>query len=574
MLHLIRNAPISVSVGWHHVGWDKWHGTLVAIRALPAASRRRLADVAGQREPSPVGVLALAADGRRAKALQALGNAAQDAGAGRLAQLVSVGAAMDAPQEATALLNRLPRDFPGRHRLEALVAACSGDLTHAAGEARLAGWRANRLQHRLAGELAGLRVRPGSASRPSQPALPNHTEGVLHLVTNALPDVTAGYTVRTQGLVAAQRQIGIDAHVVTRLGFPVTAGHVAARSVEHVEGVPYHRLLPPRWLPAGDHRRLRLDIEQTARLVRQLRPAVLHAHSKYRNAQVALALRDRYGLPVVYEVRGFLEETWRSRGRDPGADAYRLVRECEAHCMSAADVIITLSNSMQAEILRRGIPADRVVIVPNAVGNAFLAEPPDATALRRQLGIDPDDVVVGSVTTVNDYEGLDVLIEAVAKLQGATGRARLLVVGAGPAFSALRRQAADRRLRDAVFTGAIPFADVRRFYATIDVFAVPRADVPVTRLVAPLKPLEAMATGKPVVASDLPPLREIVDDGATGVLVPPGDAGQLATELEALIADPHGRVRMGREARRWVQKHRTWSATALRCQEIYRQLMQ
>jgi glycosyltransferase involved in cell wall biosynthesis len=383
--------------------------------------------------------------------------------------------------------------------------------------------------------------------------------------------VTAGYTVRTHGVVAAQRQIGLDAHVVTRLGFPVTSGHLAASPLEYVDGVPYHRLLPG-WLPIADDRRLQLDIQETARIVRQLRPTVLHAHSKHLNAQVALAVRDRFGLPVIYEVRGFLEETWRSRGHDPGTDAYRLVRECEAHCMSAADVVVTLSESMREEILRRGVGADRVVIVPNAVGSAFLGQPPDPQALRRQLGIDPAEVVVGSVTTLNDYEGLDVLVDAVAKLRSNRSPARLLVVGAGPALAELRRRAEDLGLTDAVFTGAVPFADVRPFYAAIDVFAVPRADTPVTRLVTPLKPLEAMATGRPVVASDLPPLREIIDPGSAGALAPSGDADRLAAALEDLVADPAGRARMGQAARRWVREQRTWDTAALRYRELYDQL--
>jgi glycosyltransferase involved in cell wall biosynthesis len=313
-----------------------------------------------------------------------------------------------------------------------------------------------------------------------------------------------------------------------------------------------------------------LDVDQTARLVERLRPAVLHAHSKYLNAQVALALRDRFGLPVVYEVRGFLEETWRSRGHNPFTDAYRLAREAETHCMSAADAVVTLAESMRAEIVGRGVDPERVVIVPNAVDDAFLGESPDATQLRRRLGIEPDEVVVGTVTTVNDYEGLDTLVDAVAMLRARRRQARLLVVGGGPALSALRNRAADRGLGGAaVFTGAIPYADVRRYYAAIDVFAVPRADTPVTQLVTPLKPLEAMASGRPVVASDLAPLREIVNPGQTGAIARAGDPDSFAAAIEPLLSDVAYRARMGAAGRRWVTEHRTWDTAAVAYSHLY-----
>ena len=570
---LLRNTPVAASVAWRHIGRDRWHATLLALRILPPAARHRLAARRSSRRPTSLAILALSADGRREEALRLLDEAATDAGSRRLGRLVAAAAALDAPAEAEQLLNRLPEDAPRRHRLEALVAARTGDLTRAERAADRAGWRAARLRHRLAGELAALTTMSGSSSRPVPFHIPTRADTVLHLVTNALPAVTAGYTVRTQGLTAAQRRIGLDAQVVTRLGFPVTAGHFSAARLVHVDGVPYHRTLPSRWLPSADDRALRLDVDETARLVERLQPAVLHAHSKYLNAQVALALRDRYGLPVVYEVRGFLEETWRSRGRDPRTDAYRLARDAETHCMSAADAVVTLAESMKAEIVGRGVDAERVVIVPNAVDDAFLGDPADPQPLRRELGIDPDDVVVGTVATVNDYEGLDALVDAVAILRDKGRGARLMVVGAGPALASLRQRAADRDLGDtAVFTGAVPFAEVRRFYAAIDVFSVPRVDTPVTRLVTPLKPLEAMATGRPVVASDLPPLREIVNPGHTGSIARAGDPDSLAAAIEPLISDSAMRAVMGATARSWVARHRTWLTVARTYRRLYEAL--
>src|SRR5690606_30919343 len=114
---------------------------------------------------------------------------------------------------------------------------------------------------------------------------------------------------------------------------------------------------------------------------------------------------------------------------------------------------------------------------------------------------------------LNDYEGLEVLIDAVGLLRAASLPVRALVVGAGPAAASLRRRAEQLDAGAVILTGRIPFAEVHLFHAAIDIFTVPRLDLPVTALVPPLKPLEAMATGRPVVASDLAPLREIVESG-------------------------------------------------------------
>ena len=395
---------------------------------------------------------------------------------------------------------------------------------------------------------------------------------MLHLVTNALPETVAGYTVRTQGIARAQRARGLDVHVATRIGFPVTKGHLGAAARVTVDGVEHHRALPAR-LPLRADAALARDIELTARLVSSLRPAVLHAHSNHVNAQVALALRERFGIPVVYEVRGFLEETWRSRSTDPDAgstDAYLWARAAETQCLRAADAVVTLSEGMRAEIVGRGVDPDKVTVVPNCVDLA-LAE---AGAAAPETAPPGGPLTVGTVGTLNGYEGIDVLVDAVARLRRAGHAVHLRVVGDGPERAALEKRAADRGIADATtFTGRVPHDEVVAQHRAIDVFCVPRHDLPVTRLVPPLKPVEAMALGRPVVASDLPPLREIVTNGVPGqdrgLLVPAGDAGALADALTHLVHDPDLRRRLGANAQDWVARTRTWEAAAESYQQIY-----
>ena len=183
-------------------------------------------------------------------------------------------------------------------------------------------------------------------------------------------------------------------------------------------------------------------------------------------------------------------------------------------------------------------------------------------------------LTVGTVGTLNGYEGLDVLVEAVARLRRGGHDVLLRVVGDGPERAALEKLAADRGIADAAtFTGRVPRHAVVAQHRAIDVFCVPRHDLPVTRLVPPLKPVEAMALGRPVVASDLPPLREIVSDGRPGrergLLVPAGDADALADALTHLVHDPDLRRRLGATAQDWVTRTRTWEAAAQTYDETY-----
>jgi glycosyltransferase involved in cell wall biosynthesis len=398
---------------------------------------------------------------------------------------------------------------------------------------------------------------------------------ILHIVTDALPTTSAGYTVRTQEIALAQQGVGLDPHVVTRIGFPVTAGAIDGRARVDVDGVPYHRLLP--WVMPGRMDALyETHLRQAAGLTARLRPAVLHAASNYANAVIALALRDATQLPVVYEVRGFWEDTWLSRHAGTSdlklSDRYRRTRALETRCMADADLVVTLGEAMREEILERGVDPDKVIIVPNGVSEEFLRPLPDDNGrLKATLGIQPGEHVVGLVSSLVAHEGIGTLLEAVKILNDRGVRTRALIVGDGPERAALQRQAAALGI-DAIFPGRVPMSQVRQYHAVLDAFVVPRTPDRVCQLVTPLKPVEAMASGLPVVVSAVRALSEIVNDKVTGLLSPPLDAGALADTLQALLEDRELRAKLGANAREWVARDRTWAHNAARYRAAYERL--
>jgi glycosyltransferase involved in cell wall biosynthesis len=231
--------------------------------------------------------------------------------------------------------------------------------------------------------------------------------------------------------------------------------------------------------------------------------------------------------------------------------------------MAAADAVLTLSPTMAREIAARGVPEDRIVVVPQAVDPMLLSAPvSDPARTRAALGIAPDATVVGTVTSVVPYEGLDRLVRAAGVLVGRGAPLHLLIVGDGTALPALRDQVRAAGLEARVtLTGRVPRQRVPELIDAMDAFAVPRRDDPVCRLVTPMKPLEAMARAVPVLASDLPALADLVREGISGLRVPADDTA-WAHALERVVEDPVLMQALGIAARSEVAATRTWQANA------------
>ena len=563
-LHDTHSSPralsLATSIAWRHAAADPVRALVLAHRVLPGPLRGWL------RIAGPYGRAAILwGAGDRDAALATL-----DASPRRQAAFAL---AVDQLRAAAAALHRLPEDDRMRPLLTARLAWRRGNLTEALQTlASARGLRARRLRTMImasSGQIAPISGRDHEPGRG--------TPGrVLHIVNDALPTTSAGYTIRTHEIALAQRAAGLDPHVVTRCGFPVTQGTLDGRRLVTLDGIPYHRLLPWR-MPGNPDKAADLGLELAARLTEHIKPSVLHAASNYANAMIALALGKRYGLPVVYEVRGFWEDTWLSRHPDgedlARSEMYRRNRDLETRCMLAADLVVTLGEAMRDEITARGVPAEKVIIVPNAVSEEFLRPLPDANALRSELGIAPNEHVVGEVTSLVPHEGIGTLLEATRLLKDRGLPVRALIVGDGPERAALQRQAAGLGLGEAaIFTGRVPAAKVREFHALLDVFVVPRTPDRVCQLVTPLKPVEAMASGLCVVTSEVKALAEIIKPDVTGALTIPQDPVALADSLELLVCSPDIRRKLGDNAREWVARDRTWTHNAARYRDAYARL--
>ena len=392
---------------------------------------------------------------------------------------------------------------------------------------------------------------------------------ILHILDHSLP-LHSGYTFRTLSILREQRRFGWE---TAHLTGPKQAS--AEQLEEIVDGWHFFRT------PFKD-RRVALPVvaefammnavaHRVEEIAQHSRPQLLHAHSPVLNALPALRVGRRLGIPVLYEVRAFWEDAAVDHGRTrEGSPRYRLTRALETYVMKRADAVTTICEGLRSDIVARGIDPDKVTVVPNAVDveKFVLGREPDES-LRRQLGL-AGAIVLGFIGSFYAYEGLALLLEALPKILAVEPRARVLFVGGGAQENDLKRIAARLSLEDKVrFAGRVPHSEVQRYYDLIDMLVYPRLPMRLTELVTPLKPLEAMAQGRLLLASDVGGHRELIRDQQTGVLFRAGDVDALAAKVLELLSDKRrwGLLRAG--ARSFVERERNWTSSVGRYRQPY-----
>jgi PEP-CTERM/exosortase A-associated glycosyltransferase len=398
---------------------------------------------------------------------------------------------------------------------------------------------------------------------------------VLHILDHSVP-LHSGYTFRTLAILREQRRIGWETLQLT------TSKHYGTTADEEdVDGFHFYRTQVPQggwrarpllnqWAVIHDTRR---RLEQ---VVARTRPDVLHAHSPCLNGIAALQAARTAGLPVVYEMRASWEDAAVDHGTTrEGSLRYRMSRALETWTLKRADAVTTICEGLRADILSRGVAADRVTVIPNAVDPAAfpLIGAPDRE-LQARLGL-CDAVTLGFLGSFYGYEGLDTLLDAVPAIVEFEPRLRVLLVGGGFEESRLQQQA--RRLGIAervIFAGRVPHAEVPRYYSLVDLLVYPRKSMRLTETVTPLKPLEAMAQGRLLIASDVGGHRELIEDGVTGRLFRPDDPAALARAVRDVLGARARWDEVRANGRRFVEQQRNWSASVARYVPVYEALLQ
>lgn len=413
----------------------------------------------------------------------------------------------------------------------------------------------------------------GSKRKSEVASIKNRIYYVLH---NSLPFTSGGYATRAHGLAQSLNNLGMEVCVVTRPGYPLDiTGDINRDSVlrsEVIDRVNYSRILSPLRTDFNATEYVRNAAKALIQELVDLKPEYVVAASNHLTGLPALIAARELGIPFFYEVRGFWEITRVSRDPDFLKSAtYKMHEIFEAEVAKEADHVFTLTGPMREELVRRGVDFEQITLLPNSCDPSLFRPQKRDETLCEELGIPLDVPVIGYVGTFVQYEGLEYIIEAAAELKASGFGFRVLLVGnentsgndKGQITQEIAQIAESNDLTDWVFlTGRVNPEEVSRYYSIIDICPFPRKPQPVTEMVSPMKPLEALSMCKAVVVSDVAALDEMIIEGETGLKFSKGSVQSLAHELKILLGDADLRTRLGNNGRDWVERSRKWEHVA------------
>ncbi len=425
--------------------------------------------------------------------------------------------------------------------------------------------------HRLMHEAFPFSDRAARAYTP-------HPNAILYNAHQSLPFHTSGYATRTHGLARALRNLGIDLTVVTRAGYPADTGKNAdGIQTRYIDDVPYRCDIAPgrgQWtLPLDQY--IDAGASWLVEQARSIKPAVIHTASNYMAGLAGVEAARRLGIPSIYEMRGLWHVTkWSKDAAYNLTDRFVLSQKFELETARAADHVIAITGALKEWLIDHGIDGNKISLAPNAVDLEAFAPRAVDTAFAEEIGC-AGKIVIGYAGSFVSYEGIDLLVQAVALLPPALrDQIKLVWLGDGPALTEALGLAASLGVAETIISlGRRPFADVPRAYSVFDICAFPRKGLPICEIISPLKPFEAMAMQKAIIASDVLPLREIIDDGKTGLLHRKDDAAHLSAQLALLIQDPALRHSCAMAAYDWVLNTRQWDIIAKDIGHVYKGLV-
>jgi glycosyltransferase involved in cell wall biosynthesis len=236
----------------------------------------------------------------------------------------------------------------------------------------------------------------------------------------------------------------------------------------------------------------------------------------------------------------------------------RLARRIDAWVFSRVDHILCVSRVLADEVRQRGADCERVHVLPNAIDPNRFQGPSSRQSLRGRLGLD-GSIVIGHVGLFYFWDRLDVLIEIVKGIRVVHPEVKVLLVGDGPEMDNLKQTANRLEIESAViFSGPVSRDEVPAYIDAMDICVLPDSNA----FGSPIALFEFMAMGKPCVAPDLGPMRDVIDANETGIMFPHGDFGVLGKAMLRFVEDSALRVQVGARAKDAVFKRHTWAANA------------
>ena len=406
-------------------------------------------------------------------------------------------------------------------------------------------------------------------------------KSIMYHVNQSLPYHSSGYAIRTQSLLKSLKSRNWNISAYARVGYPNDRydyiGSKIVDSYSTVNGIDYY-FTPSRTKSIG-----KLDIKQyqkesinlILKQAKEFNPSIIHCASNYSCGLAATASAKILGIPSIYEMRGLWHVTRTAKQPEyDESDHYRMIEALEIQAAKNASHVFTITDSVKNVLLKNGIEEEKITLLPNAVDIDKFTPRERNERIEQKFGL-KGMTTIGYIGSFTDYEGLDYLLKAGAKLKEKyEGKFKLLMVGDGVVLDNLKNLSKELKLdNDVHFTGRIDHNDVLNYYSVIDIAVYPRKGTKVCEIVSPLKPLEAMAIEKTVIASNVKALSEMVKNNETGLLHDKDNIDDLTRKIESVLFEKEKRDKLGLSAREWVKENRTWKAASEIVSNKYRELI-
>jgi glycosyltransferase involved in cell wall biosynthesis len=407
---------------------------------------------------------------------------------------------------------------------------------------------------------------------------------VLHIIPKP-PYLDSGSGIRSKNILDHQKTFAEPVAIISPMFNPE---NFPSNNPTVIDGIKYYHFLEKRifvkklydlritrTLTTFLHRRE--FPKYIYEIAKKEKPNIIHSASPYTNGLPALSIAKLLNIPFVYEIRGLSDYTIESPAKANRKDiriAYR--KRLENYVLRAANSIITLSKISKEDICKRGIKANKIFIVPNGIDRDFLdyTKPNIPDSLNRH-NITNNKIKIGFIGSLKAVEDVITLLDAVAILKKQLiDNIILIIIGEGPMFSYFNNHTKNIGIQEMVrFIGQVPHFEIKKYYSMLDIFVIPRLRNKMTETISPLKILEAMGLGIPVVGSDVGGITEIITDKVNGFLFKSQNPEDLAKVLIKLIHSKSLRKKVSDKAKIWVIENRKWENLIKIYQEVYKNLL-
>ena len=379
---------------------------------------------------------------------------------------------------------------------------------------------------------------------------------VAYIVHNCLPYAFGGYASRTDEIVKCLQAKGIKVTVFARPNFPWDSGHPLASQANHTRrtgGATYVFTRLARSSGASSY--VYTSAVQLSRRFKGRGITHVLAASNQRVGLIGLIAAKLSGKPFLYDVRGFWEVTRLSREPEYELSAhFKRTVALETLVANNAERVWAITPAARDLMVSRGVEKASIRLLRNGAPIAKSIQKISTSKLLR----------LGYIGSIVHYEGLDLLLKALSK---SKAKFHLDIVGndsanidAGPLLTELQELALQLGIAEHVhFHGAVPKFEVSKYYESFDICLFPRRSLPVTEVISPLKPFEALSHGKLVCCSEVGGMSGIVKHGVTGYTFKPDDVESIRQLLDLLSATPPQALNKIREAGLKAVKRMTWS---------------